>query len=38
MQRLHKQVIGISTTNRSRVTNGTQLLVGVDGRSPSPSA
>ena len=35
MQRLYKQVTGISATNRSRVTNGTQLLLGVDGRSPS---
>lgn len=33
MQRLRKSVTGISTTNRSRVTNGTRLLMGVDGRS-----
>jgi len=30
---LRKSVTGISTTNRSRVTNGTRLLTGVDGRS-----
>jgi hypothetical protein len=35
MQRVHNRVTGISATNRSRVTNGTQLLVGVDGRSPN---
>jgi hypothetical protein len=35
MQRLHKQVTPISTTNRSRVTNGTRLLQGIDGRSPA---
>jgi hypothetical protein len=35
MEQLRKQVIGISSTNRSRVTNGSQLLMGVDGRSPS---
>lgn len=34
MQRLRKSVTSISTTNRSRVTNGTQLLMGIDGRSP----
>lgn len=33
MRRLRKSITGISTTNRSRVTNGTRLLVGVDGRS-----
>jgi len=33
MQRLRKSVTGISSTNRSRVTNGTRLLMGVDGRS-----
>src|ERR1700742_1855742 len=35
MQRVRKSVASISTTNRSRVTNGTRLLVGVDGRSPT---
>lgn len=35
MQRVHKSVATISATNRSRVTNGTRLLVGVDGRSPT---
>ena len=46
MQRVHTQVAGtspnrqrsgaeISTTNRSKVTNGTRLLIGVDGRSPT---
>jgi|SRR5579871_4330480 len=34
MQPVHRQVTGISSTNRSRVTNGSQLLIGVDGRSP----
>jgi hypothetical protein len=34
MQRLHKQTIPVSTTNRSRVTNGSELLQGIDGRSP----
>jgi hypothetical protein len=33
MRRLRKSVTGISTTNRSRVTNGTRLLMGVDGRN-----
>jgi hypothetical protein len=33
MQRLRKPVTDISTTNRSRATNGTRLLTGVDGRS-----
>jgi hypothetical protein len=32
MQRLRKSVTGISATNRSRVTNGTHLLMGMDGR------
>lgn len=35
MQGVRKPVTGISATNRSRVTNGTQLLIGVDGRSPT---
>src|SRR5579871_3671967 len=35
MQPVHRQVTGISATNRSQVTNGTRLLVGVDGRSHS---
>lgn len=34
MQRVHRTVNGISTTNRSRVSNGTKLAVGIDGRSP----
>lgn len=34
MQRVHRTITGISTTNRSRVSNGTKLLAGVDGRSP----
>jgi hypothetical protein len=34
MQRVHRTINGISTTNRSRVSNGTKLLAGVDGRSP----
>jgi hypothetical protein len=33
MQRLHKPVTRISTTNRSRTTNGGQLLDCIDGRS-----
>ncbi|WP_316229608.1 hypothetical protein [Bradyrhizobium sp. SZCCHNR1070] len=33
MQQVRKSVTDISSTNRSRVTNGTRLLVGVDGRS-----
>ena len=33
MQRLRKQITSISTTNRSRVTNGTRLLQNIDGRS-----
>ena len=33
MQRVHKRVTGISATNRSRVTNGTSLLDGIDGRN-----
>jgi hypothetical protein len=35
MQRLHKPVTPISSTNRSRVSNGTLLLQGIDGRSAS---
>ena len=35
MKRLHKPVTANSSTNRSRVTNGTQLLIGVDSRSPA---
>lgn len=34
MQRVHRKVNGISTTNRSRVSNGTKLAAGIDGRSP----
>lgn len=34
MQRVHRTVTGISTTNRSRVSNGSKLLPGIDGRSP----
>lgn len=34
MQRVRPTVNGISNTNRSRVSNGTKLLAGVDGRSP----
>jgi tetratricopeptide (TPR) repeat protein len=30
MQRVHRTVNGISTTNRSRVSNGTKLLTGID--------
>ena len=33
MQRVHKPITGISTTNRSRVSNGSKLLMGIDGRS-----
>jgi hypothetical protein len=33
MTRLRKSLTGISITNRSRVTNGSRLLAGVDGRS-----
>jgi hypothetical protein len=35
MQRTHKSIARTSTTNRSAVTNGSKLLVGIDGRSPS---
>ena len=35
MQRLRKPVASISTFNRSRVSNGTLLLQGIDGRSAS---
>jgi hypothetical protein len=35
MKRLHKPVTANSGTNRSRVTNGGQLLIGVDSRSPA---
>jgi hypothetical protein len=33
MQRLRKPIASISTFNRSRVSNGTLLLQGIDGRS-----
>jgi hypothetical protein len=33
MQRVRTPIAGISAVNRSRVTNGTTLLAGVDGRS-----
>jgi hypothetical protein len=35
MQPVHKQNARRSTTNRSAVTNGSKLLVGIDGRSPT---
>ncbi|MHC2367439.1 putative SAM-dependent methyltransferase [Bradyrhizobium diazoefficiens] len=35
MQRPRKPIAGGLPTTRSRVTNGTQLLIGVDGRSPA---
>jgi hypothetical protein len=35
MQALHKPIARRSTTNRSAVTNGSKLLVGIDGRSPA---
>src|SRR5215217_6914580 len=35
MQKDHSPGIARSLTNRSRVTNGTRLLEGVDGRSPT---
>jgi len=35
MQRLPKPIASISTFNRSRVSNGTLLLQGIDGRSAS---
>jgi hypothetical protein len=34
MQAVHKPIARQSTTNRSAVTNGSKLLVGIDGRSP----
>lgn len=34
MQRVRPTINGISNTNRSRVSNGTKLLAGIDGRSP----
>jgi hypothetical protein len=34
MQPTHKPIARTSTTNRSAVTNGSKLLVGIDGRSP----
>jgi len=35
MQGIHKPIARSSTTNRSAVTNGTKLLVGIDMRSPT---
>src|ERR1700733_523688 len=35
MQPVHKPIARSSTTNRSAVTNGSKLLVGIDGRSPT---
>jgi hypothetical protein len=35
MQAVHKPIARSSTTNRSAVTNGSKLLVGIDGRSPT---
>jgi hypothetical protein len=35
MQDVHKPIARSSTTNRSAVTNGSKLLVGIDGRSPT---
>jgi hypothetical protein len=35
MQTAHKPIARTSTTNRSAVTNGSKLLVGIDGRSPT---
>jgi hypothetical protein len=35
MQTAHKPIARSSTTNRSAVTNGSKLLVGIDGRSPA---
>jgi len=35
MQPARKPVTRSSTTNRSAVTNGSKLLVGIDGRSPT---
>ena len=34
MQHVHKPTTRVSATNRSKVTNGSRLLLGVDGRSP----
>jgi hypothetical protein len=33
MQQVHKPITGVSATNRSKMTNGSKLLDGVDGRS-----
>jgi hypothetical protein len=35
MQSVHRPIARSSTTNRSAVTNGSKLLVGIDGRSPT---
>ena len=35
MQTIHKPIARSSTTNRSAVTNGSKLLVGIDMRSPT---
>jgi hypothetical protein len=35
MQDVHKPIARSSTTNRSAVTTGSKLLVGIDGRSPT---
>ena len=35
MQTVHKPIARNSTTNRSAVTNGSKLLVGIDMRSPT---
>jgi hypothetical protein len=35
MQTAQRTIARTSTTNRSAVTNGSKLLVGIDGRSPS---
>jgi hypothetical protein len=35
MQAVHKPIARNSTTNRSAVTNGSKLLVGIDMRSPT---
>jgi hypothetical protein len=35
MQGVHKPIARSSTTNRSAVTNGSKLLVGIDMRSPT---
>ena len=34
MQRVRPTINGISNTNPSRISNGTKLAVGIDGRSP----